>query len=93
MSCCCESHSHCCCHSGYHCTCHSGHHCGCHSERHHGSCHGSHHGHSSKEGRPAFPTREEYLQRLEEERDLLERRLRFLGQELEELRKAGHPKE
>ena len=43
--------------------------------------------------RPAFPSREEYLRMLEEERDLLERRLRYLGQELEELRKGGHAKE
>jgi len=84
--CCCESHPHCCCHSGHH-------HCGCHSERHHGSCHSGHGGHPPEEGRPAFPSREEYLRMLEEERDLLERRLRFLSQELEDLRKGGHSKE
>jgi len=33
------------------------------------------------------------MARLEEERDLLERRLRFLSQEREDLRKWGHPKE
>jgi hypothetical protein len=84
--CCCEHQCHCCCHSGHH-------HCECHSGRHHGSCHSGHpEPYSPGEGRPTFPSREEYLQMLEEERELLERRLRYLGQELEELRKGAHPK-
>jgi hypothetical protein len=90
MSCwCCsdEGHPHCCCHSSHH-------HCGCHPERHHGSCRCGHHEpRGPREGRPLFSSREEYMARLEEERDLLERRLRFLSQELEDLRKGGHPKE
>jgi len=88
-SCCCERHSHCCGHSGHHhCGCYSHHHpCECRSEGHHGSCHSFRHEHPPEEGRPAVPSRAEYVQRLEEERNLLERRLRFLGQELEELRK------
>jgi hypothetical protein len=33
-------------------------------------------------------TREEYIQQLEEERDILERRLRYLKEELEEVRRG-----
>ncbi len=94
MSCCCGHHR-CCCGSGHHgCGCH-GHHshgsCGCHERRSECSCHGEresghHHGRGHR-----FPSREEYVARLEEEQDLLERRLRFLKQELAELQaNAGH---
>jgi len=38
-------------------------------------------------------TREEYIARLDEEREVLERRLRYLKEELEELRKGTQPGE
>jgi hypothetical protein len=66
--------SHCC---GYH---HHHHHCWCPGEGY-------------EEPYPPYPhryagaPREDYLRRLEEERDLQERRLRRLEQELEELRR------
>jgi hypothetical protein len=41
---------------------------------------------------PASP-REEYLRTLEEEREILERRLRRLDRELEGLRQASRPEE
>ena len=88
MSCCCGHHHH-------DCPCHSAHHhCGCHSSQHHCSCHSDH-----PEPRPfwpwrhGFPSREEYIRMLDEEREVLEWRLRHLEQELEELRKEAHPKE
>jgi hypothetical protein len=43
--------------------------------------------------RPAFPSREEYLRMLEEEREVLNRRLGLLDRELEELRGGGRPGE
>ncbi len=57
---------------------------------HHGSCHGgiwgSHLGHRWPSGESP---REEYRRLLEEERDVLSRRLQSLERELEELRRTG----
>lgn len=64
-------------------------------------CCGHHHHHCYHGGWPepyppypwryGSPPREEYVRGLEEERDMLERRLRRLEQELEELRKSARP--
>jgi len=91
MSCC--GHHHYSCGSGHpHCACHEHHHqCGCHEHRNECSCHGEREGGSSHGRRHRFPSREEYIARLEEEQDLLERRLRFLKQELAELQEKSHP--
>ena len=83
MSCCCGHHPHCSCH-GHH---HGGgyerrHECSCHSEREDSPRHGRRHG---------FLSREQYIERLDEEREILERRLRYLEEELEEVRKGQAP--
>lgn len=63
--------------------------CGYHHHHHHCWCPGE----GYEESYPPYPyryagaPREDYLRRLEEERDLQERRLRRLEQELEELRR------
>ncbi len=81
MSCCCGHHHHCSCHGHHHCNCHEHRHeCSRHSEREGSPRHGRRHG---------FLSREEYVERLDEEREILERRLRHLKGELEELRKEG----
>jgi len=67
----------CCCGHHHHCTCHGGWHEPSPLHRWRG---------------PASP-REEYLRTLEEEREILERRLRRLEHELEELRKGTRPGE
>ena len=87
MSCCCGHQHHCSCHGHHHghphCGCHERHHeCSCHSEREASPHHGQRHG---------FLSREEYVERLEDEREILERRLRYLKEELEELRKGAKP--
>ena len=85
MSCCCGHHHPCSCHSHHHCACQERHHeCSCHSEREASPHHGRRHG---------FLSREEYVERLDEEREILERRLRYLKAELEELGKKGHAAE
>ena len=92
MPCCCRHHD-CSCGSGHHaCSCH-GHyhqHCGCQEHRHECSRRGERECGPRHGQRHDFPSREEYSERLEEERDLLERRLRFLKQELAELRTEPH---
>ena len=81
MSCCCGHHHHCSCHSHHNCACQERHHeCSCHSEREASPHHGRRHG---------LLTREEYVKRLDEEREILERRLRHLKAEVEELRAEG----
>lgn len=85
MSCCCGHHHHCSCH-GHH---HGHHHCGCHEHRHECSCH-SEREDSPRSGRRQLLTREEYIAGLDEEREILERRLRHLKEELEEMRKESH---
>ena len=83
--CCCGHHHHGSCHSHHHCACQERRHeCSCHSEREASPHHGQHHG---------FLTREEYVERLDEEREILERRLRHLKAELEELRAEGRATE
>ncbi len=85
MSCCCGHHHHCSCHGHHHCSCHERRHeCSCHSEREGSPRHGRRHG---------FLSREEYVERLDEEREILERRLRHLKEELEELRKGAQSAE
>jgi len=90
MSCC--GHHHYSCGLGHpHCACHGHpHQCSCHEHRHECSCHGEREGGSSHGRGHRFPSRKEYIARLEEERDLLERRLRFLKQELTELQGEPH---
>ncbi len=44
-------------------------------------------------GRYPLSPREDYVRSLEEERDILEQRLRRLERELEELRKGGRPQQ
>ncbi|MFI5340599.1 MAG: hypothetical protein ACHQ7N_12270 [Candidatus Methylomirabilales bacterium] len=87
MSCCCGHHHHCSCH-GHH---HGHHHCGCQERRQECSCH-SEREDSPRGGRREFLTREEYIAGLDEEREILERRLRYLKEELDEVRK-GHASE
>ncbi len=83
MSCCCGHHHHCSCHGHHHCSCHEHRHeCSCHGEREAAPRHGRRHG---------FLSREEYIERLDTERDILERRLRYLKEELEELRRSAQP--
>ena len=67
----------CCCGHGHHCSCHEG---------------GwqSHPGHRRRAGESPL---EEYRRMLEEEREVLNRRLGLLDRELEELRKGGRPGE
>jgi len=85
MSCCCGHHHHCSCQGHHHCSCHERRHeCSCHSESESPSRHGRRHG---------FLGREEYIARLDEERDILERRLRYVKEELDELRRGAQPKE
>ena len=89
MCCCCGHRHQCSCHGQYqahhHCGCHERHHeCSCHSEREESPRGGRRHG---------FMSREEYIERLDEERDILERRLRHLKAELEELRAEGRATE
>jgi len=83
MSCCCGHH--------HHCSCHGHHQCGCQERRHECSCH-SEREDSPRGGRRQFLTREEYIAGLDEEREILERRLRYLKEELDEVRK-GHASE
>ena len=79
MSCCCGHHHHCSCHSHHHCACQERRHeCSCHSEREASPHHGRRHG---------LLSREDYVERQDEEREILERRLRHLKAELEELGK------
>lgn len=80
MSCCC-GHHHGSCHGHHHCSCQERRQeCSCHSEREASPHHGRRHGLLSREG---------YVERLDEEREILERRLRYLKAELEELRAEG----
>ena len=81
MSCCCD-HSH-------HCSCHGHHHCSCQEHRHECSCHGEREGERHHGRRHGVLSRAEYIERLDEERDILERRLRHLKAELDELRAEG----
>lgn len=62
------------------CCCGHHHYCSCHSEREASPHHGRRHG---------LLSREDYVERLDEEREILERRLRHLKAELEELRAEG----
>ena len=81
MSCGGGHHHDCSCHSHHHCACQERHHeCSCHAERETSPHHGRRHG---------FLSREEYVEWLDEEREILERRLRHLKAELEELRAEG----
>jgi len=65
---------------------------------HHHHCHcwhpgGEHEGWGPYRWRAAPSPREAYLRRLEEEREILERRLRRVEQELEELRRGARQAE
>jgi hypothetical protein len=86
----------CCCGHHHHRSCqghHHGHHsCGCHERRQECSCHPERED-SPRGGRRQFVTREEYIARLDEEREILELRLRHLKAELEELRAKGRATE
>ena len=93
MSCCC-GHHHCSCGSGHHHgSCHGHHHCSCHERRHECSCHSEREASPHHGRRHGFLSREEYVERLDEEREILERRLRYLKSELEELGKEGQAAE
>ena len=83
MSCCCGHH--------HHCSCHGHHHSSCHEHRHESSCHSEREASPHHGRRHGFLSREEYIERLDEERVILERRLRYLKEELEELRKGAQP--
>lgn len=85
MSCCCGHHHHWSCHGHHH-----GHHCGCHERWQECSCHSEREGSPHHGRRHGFLTREEYIERLNEEREILERRLRHLKEELEEMRTESH---
>ncbi len=93
MSCCC-GHHHCSCGSSHHeCCCHGHHHhCGCHEHRHECECHSERESSPHHHHRHRFLSREEYVERLDEEREILERRLRYVKEELDELRKEAPPK-
>ena len=86
MSCCCGHHHQCSCH-GHH---HGHHHCGCHERWQECSCHSEREGSPHHGRRHGFLTREEYIERLNDEREILERRLRHLKEELEEMRTESH---
>ncbi len=83
----------CCCGHHHHCSCNGQHSCGCHERRHECSCHSEREASPHHGRRHGFMSREEYIEKLDEERDILERRLRHLKAELEELRAEGQATE